>query len=724
MRKLRAVILIFFSGCAVAFAQATNEPPPITVEAAEEVTLTTTNGVWMATNGVVLHYQEVVLSAQQASVNETTGEVMAQGNVRLQRGLYLVVADKIHYNFLTKRIIGDNFRFGQPPLFVQSDVMVADQAANVYVGAEGMITTDDFTQPRYSIHAKTLVIVPGEYVVAKHATVRIGNVPVFYFPYYRRTLRHRSNHFVFTPGYQSKFGPFLLGTYDWYLGEKVEGAIHLDGRVKRGLGVGSDLDWHLGQWSDGKFKYYHAEDDAPGLDPNGKPIPRGRERIWFRDEATIRSNLTAKVVIRHQSDAQMVRDFFESEYRKNVQPNSFAEVNQAWSNFSLDVLAQPRVDPFFDLVERLPDLRLSAFRQQIGPTPLFYESESSFGYFRQKFGTGSTNLAYAAERGDTFHQIVLPWTFFDWLNVIPRAGGRFTHYSEAEGPGATTAEHNRTVFNTGAEITAKASQVWPGVRSSFWEINGLRHIIQPSLNYVFVPSPSVPLARLPQFDTLLPSTRLQAIEFPDFNAIDAIDSANVLRLALRNKLQTKRKDGVENVVNWALYTDWRLKPHVGQSTFADWFSDLDLKPFHWLTFNSELRYEPAHGHWREANHTAILAPTDEWNIAVGHRYLRPDPSFGTNSGNNLIFASVFYRFNENWAARTSHHFEARDGTMEEQFYTLYRDLRSWTASVTLRLRDNRTQGKDFTVAVAFSLKAFPRFGLGADSNDPSLLIGR
>ena len=72
----------------------------------------------------------------------------------------------------------------------------------------------------------------------------------------------------------------------------------------------------------------------------------------------------------------------------------------------------------------------------------------------------------------------------------------------------------------------------------------------------------------------------------------------------------------------------------------------------------------------------------------------------------------------------SHHFEMRDGTMEEQFYTLYRDLRSWTASLTFRIRDNRSAGKDYTVAVALSLKAFPRFGLGQDANNPALLIGR
>jgi hypothetical protein len=71
----------------------------------------------------------------------------------------------------------------------------------------------------------------------------------------------------------------------------------------------------------------------------------------------------------------------------------------------------------------------------------------------------------------------------------------------------------------------------------------------------------------------------------------------------------------------------------------------------------------------------------------------------------------------------SHHFEARDGTMEEQYYTIYRDLRSWTAAFTFRVRDNRTGSDDYTIAATFSLKAFPRFGLNSDRDKPSLLVG-
>jgi hypothetical protein len=251
----------------------------------------------------------------------------------------------------------------------------------------------------------------------------------------------------------------------------------------------------------------------------------------------------------------------------------------------------------------------------------------------------------------------------------------------------------------------------------------LRHIIEPSVNYVFVPHPTRPPSRLPQFDYELPTTRLLPIEFPDFNSIDSIDSQNVIRFGLRNRLQTKRKLGLDNVVDWALYADWRVHPRPDQSTFSDIYSDLELKPFSWLVLDSETRYDVHAKLWREANHSLTLTPGERWSYAIGHRYLRALAGFPPESGNNLIYSSIYYRLSENWGVRARHYFEARDGVMEEQQYSLYRDLRSWTAALSFRVRESRTGPIDYTVAITASLKAFPRFELGEDANKPGVLLG-
>ncbi|MBI4661873.1 MAG: LPS-assembly protein LptD [Verrucomicrobia bacterium] len=677
----------------------------------------------MATNGVVVRYRETTLIADQVELNSQTGEAIATGNVNLQHEQGLWRGERLRYNFKTGELSADTFRVGRAPFFAAGESLTRTQTNGTYTARNAFVTTDDTAEPAYRIRAKRLTIVPGKSIAAEQATVFAGDLPVGYFPFYSRRLELHPNAFVFTPGFRSLYGPYLLGAYRWYWSTNLSGALNLDYRQKRGLGGGPELSYDLGRIGRGSGSYYYTRDDQPGLDPDGLPIRDDRYRIQFSHAASIRTNLTAQVVVNQQSDAQMIRDFFESDYRENLQPKSFLEVNQLWPNFSLNVLAQPQLNDFFQTVERLPDLKLSAFRQQLGLSPLYYEGESSAGYFRFQPAEGSATHDFAAFRADTFHQILLPHAFWGWLNVTPRVGGRFTQYGEAEGEGGAFDQRHRSVFNTGAEVSFKASRVWEGARSKFWDVDGLRHIIQPSVNYVFVPSPSRAPRELPQFDTEIPSLRLLPIDFPDYNSIDSIDSQNVLRLSLRNKIQTKRHGGIDNFANWALYTDWRLDPRPDQTTFVDLFSDLDLKPWSWLTLSSEIRFDVEAAHLNFANHTATIEPNDTWSFSLGHWFFRNDPRFGPDSENNLIRSSIYYKLNENWAARMTHHFEARDGVMEEQYYTLYRDLRSWTAALTFRVRDHRTRETDYTVAVTFSLKAFPRFGLGKDRAKHSLLLG-
>ncbi len=722
----RAIILFFLVSSLLALAQTVPQKQQWTVDTPEGyLTYSNDTRVWIATNGIIAKYGGATLTAQRATGSEITGQVVADGDVRLEREGQVWKGDHVEYNFLTGKMEGEHFRTGQNPFFAEGQYLVGDQKAGVYVGAGGLVTTDDiFGTPGYSVRAKRLVIVPGEYIEAHHAVLYLKDVPVFYFPYFRRTIGPRSNHFTVTPGYRNLFGPFLLTSYNWYWTDKLEGVVHLDGREKRGVGAGPDFDWHLPRYGEGLFRSYYTYDLEPGEDPfTGAPLEHNRYRVWFGHEATIRSNLTAKALVRYQSDAFITRDFFESEYRRNPEPNSFAEVNQLWSNFTLDLVVQPQVNDFFETVERLPDIKLTGLRQQIGQTPLYYETDTSVGYYQRRFAEGTTNEPFSAMRADTWHQVTLPWTFFDWLNVTPRVGGRYTHYGEAGLEGGTTEERDRGVFNTGAETSFKASRLWPAVSSKFWDVDGIRHIVEPSVNYVFVPRPNVLPRELPQFDYLVPTTQLLPIEFPDFNAIDAIDSQNVLRLTLRNKLQTKRKGGVQNLVNWALYTDWRLDPRAGQGTFSDVFSDVDLRPFRWLTFSSQIRYDVNEGFLREAFHRATFAPNDTWSWQVGHWYLESLPGSPPPSGNNTFLSAFYYRLSENWGTRIAHRFEGRDGVLEEQMYTLYRDFRSWTGALTVRIRDRREQSTDYTVAVTFSLKAFPRFNLGEDAVRPSLLMG-
>ena len=459
------------------------------------------DGMVVASNDFVVRYKGAVLTAHRGWLDLNTGDITAEGAVNLQQENQVWSGERLYYNFNTRQIRAERFRTGRAPLYATGEGLTFNRTNNTYTATNAFVTTDQVETSGFRVRARRLTIVPGKYFVARDAVLYFGRVPVFYFPYYRRHFDRPQTSFDFTPGYRTAHGPYLLGAYNWYWEEKLYGALHADYRLKRGFGVGPDAVYDAGILGQGTIKYYFLRDDQPGFfiftngipvsSTSGLPVDRDRYRISLDHRINIRTNLTATVVLRQESDPFVTRDFFESEYRDNTQPKSFLDVDQLWPNWTLDVIAQPRINDFFETVERLPDVKLTGERQQLGVSPFFYESESSAGYFRHKFANDLTN-EFAAYRADTFHQLLLPQTFFGWLNVTPRVGGRFTDYGETEGLSVTNREQQRWVFNTGAEVSTKASRVWPGVKNGFFDVDGVRHIIQPAVNYVYVPNPSVP----------------------------------------------------------------------------------------------------------------------------------------------------------------------------------------------------------------------------------------
>ncbi len=676
---------------------------------------------WHGRNGIMVKQGDTILVANEVRVDEVTRQVVADGMVTLQSGPLYWTGEHLEYNFNTRQIGTGSYRAGVGMLYLEADNLSGSSTNQTYEAERARFTTDDSEHPGYHVRARHVKIEEGKRITARQATLYLGNTPIFYLPRYQRTLGGHDNFWVLTPGYRSTFGPYLLTAYHFNAHEDFDLGLNMDYRAKRGVGVGPSIEYDLKKAGRGRFDYYFAPDEGADNDPRLAGYADERQRLVWAHQAQLATNLTAKAFVNYQRDPLVIRDFFEGEYRTNAQPKTVFEVSQHWENFSLDAVAQPQVNYFFPTVERLPDLKLSALRQQVGVTPVFYEGENSFAYLRNRPGlTGGTN--YAAMRANSYHQVVLPKTFFGFLNVTPRVGGRVTHYGETKSASLALDEEDRFVFNTGVETSMKASRVFPGARNDFLEVTELRHIIEPSINYVYVPEPSVRPNQLPQFDTEVPALRLLPVDYPDYNQIDSIDTQNVMRLGMRNKFQTKRDGEIDTLANWFVVGDLRLNRLTGQTRFSDIHSDLDFKPRRWLLLNSQTRFDVDGGRLTFANHSVTLTPTDVWSARVGHWYYRGNTAFGPSSDNNIFYGAFHYRFNENWGARMSHHYEARDGTLEEQYYTLYRDFRSFTGGLTFRARNQRIGPADYTVGFAIQLKSRPTRA-GKDRIDPGFLLG-
>ena len=680
-------------------------------------------GLATATNGVGVEYGHAVLTAEQATVDRASGWVVADGSVRVENEGQIWVGNHISYNFKTRIMTSEQFRTGKTPVYISARGLSGNTTNGVYYGTNAVVTTDDTSHPFETIRAKSVKIVAGKYVTARHATVYVGGIPVFYLPYYSRPLDDRANYWTFMPGYRNIYGAYLLNTYNWFWGEDWSGKVHLDYRTMRGAGLGFDAEGDMGRWGTPTLESYYLYDKAPEVDTTtGQLYPNNRGVAWLSYQSEPYTNLFIKSQMRYQSDADVTQEFFQRLYERNPQPSTYFDFEKLWPNMSLDTYVQPRINNFLETVQRLPEVKLTAYPQQIGRLPVYYQSESSLGYLDQLYAWqgGGQAPGYSATRADTWHQLTLPQTLFGWLNFEPRAGGRYSYYTEAGGVAHTTAE-SRWVFNTGMEVNFKASRTWPGLRNDLLEVDGLRHIFKPWVNYAYVPDPSVPATSLPQFDHLMPSLYPLLFEFPAYNAIDQIGAQNVVRLGLDNRLLTHRDSSVANLFNWSLYADCLPNPQPGQSTFPDVFSEVVFQPRSWLSVESLSRYNPSVGLFELASQTLTVTPNSTWSFGATYYYLRNNYTYNpiTNptawgDGGNIVSGTIYYRFNQNWGFRVQEYYDINTARLANQSYSVYRDFRSWTGAFITTIQNNGGGEVDWALGFTLSLKAHPQFPLGSD----------
>lgn len=679
-------------------------------------------GVGVATNGVQVVYGPTSLVASNGLVRTREQSVAAAGAVFLNDGTNIWTGDSIDINFQSEELEAHNFRAGHPPFFMEGKRLSG--APDVYEADSAALTVSDYETPDFALRAGKLRVYPQDRIEANDATLFLGPVPIFYLPYVRMPIDGRYQAFTVTPGFRTKHGAYLLTESGFSLGSRANGILRLDARSKRGIGLGPEVRYDLGNWGSGQANFYYLNDLDPDervfeeldLDPN-RYILSLNHRTEIDDQTALRVSLN------RQSDERVERDFFEGRFRSNPQPDSFVELARHWRNGRVSLLAQSQMNPFFEGVERLPELQLDVFRTQIPgiELPLFYESRSLAGYYKRTFNRSGFS-DFSAGRADAYHQLTAP-IWLGILRALPRIAFRASQYTEAEGSGPPTQSQSRLGGHAGIEVGAKATGTWANARSEFLDLDGLRHIVRPSINYAFTPYPSEGPESVPQFDPAFETFQLTPFEYPLRNSIDAFDARNVARIGLENRLQTKRDGAVTDILSWRLATDLNLNrdlpPH---SRFQDLYSLFETKPRAWISARSEIRYSLDDAQLRFTDNRLYITPYANWGVDIGHRFVRENdplisPIDTLRPGSNLLTSRLAYRFSQEWSAYTRFQYELNDSTLEEHSYSLARDLRSLTTALTFRVRNERDRPRDFSIAFTVSLKARPT---GSSRSDRTL----
>ena len=693
-------------------------------------------GIARARGDVIVKYGGVTIRAEQVEYHQFSGKIFARDNVRVYRNGETIEAEEIIYNVNTGEMTTSDLKSALEPLFYTTDEVIRPEE-----GTDGPITllnsdftTHDSANPNYRFKVKKLEVYPDDRVVMHGAKLYMGKIPVMWFPYYVQPMDSDLGYY-FTPGWNSVWGGFLLNRYGFMVGEDIFAKAHLDLRTERGVAGG--FEFEAAEFRDnpniGRLNLYYANDSNPQLGFNGitrtTAVDPNRYRVNFQhriyfpgsDDETFFLDFD----INKLSDAFVYEDFFPGEFRIDPQPDNLINLNKLFDQGEISLTGRFAVNEFFQTDTRSPELAVDIIRTPLGESGFFYEGLTTYGIIGEELSEDALLAGFTdpAEfnRFQTYHEFLFPTQLAGFLNVTPRVGAGYRNYSNFDIPGIDTFESTTT--HAGIDISFKMSKNSPNIVNRRLGLDGLLHVVRPYLNYSLVRTDEVN-GRFTPIDRFAPTTRLRPIDMPLFTTIDDLRDWQIIRAGISQRWFTKRNGNSHEWLSLNNYLElYPEDPEFNRDT-SNFFTEVAWNPFPWLSANTVAQFPLFDDtlDFTEITSNVYFMPNDWFRIGFGRYFLDNHPIF---QDSNLYTLSTYTRLSDDWGFSTNHRFEADDGTMEYQQYSVHKDLASWTATLGGIIRDNRVGENEYGVLLSLTLKAFPKVrlpvdfqpgGLGAEDN--------
>jgi LPS-assembly protein len=782
VNPLFTVFYVIFSvaGFTSSSAQEISTTPPTAQPAEAPVIITaetdnTYHGdIATADGNVIVHYKGDSVFADHVIYDRSTKVVIANGNVRIFSNDRVYRGDSITYNLETKAMESSAFFGGEYPKFLAAK-HVTTPGINHYRLTNASFTTSNRESPSFRLQAGTVEYRPGDEVVLKNMVLFVGDVPIFYFPIFVQSLKDTRPAYQFEVGTGGQFGAFIENKYNWVASDKLRGTAEFDAREKRGYAGGVDAQFFPSATSEMLLKTYYAQDNlyskanpAVPNDPGHGDLSNSdvydgvpnenRSRVEYQHHLQFTNDLYSIANINAWSDPWITRDYFQGEYQSENQPPNFVDLDQYNPNFNVSLLVSPQVNPFFETVERLPELLFESKQEKIFGSQVEYVGQSSVVNFERRFADTSNfvtptddiyqsnpnqetayafyhpnanygyNTAqdnnYGAYRYDTYHEFSYPHQYFDFLTLTPRVGGRFTYYSDDNQNITDTVNNDnlssdrvkntkaRLAGNVGLSGDFKISRTWTGASDPNLGIDGIRHVIEPFFDSAWAPSPTVGPNDIRGFDNQIYNTQLQPLDQSQLNSIDSIDREAVVRMGVWNKIQTKRDGGNYDLATIQTYADADFDHNFSAAgpgkTMSNLFNDVRIYPMPQLQFRSLTSTALQSNAYSEVDEDIIWAPDASLELTAGYHSINHSPIFANNNSTSL---SIFYRLNEHYQFQAQEQFQASNGKLQLQEYTVYRDLDAWQISATFSDSEIANGHNEEAVYFSLTLKALPQYDL-------------
>lgn len=707
-----------------------------------------------------LSYGGLEMSAREVWFNQRTRDVRAEGDVviKLEDGTSWA-SQKISGNLDTLALEFGAYGF-DGDVWHSGGAGGRNTAQGEKTLTDAWLTTCDHYPPHYRLSASSIHHHADNTFSAKNVFLKLGPVPVFYLPYAWGTTDNTQGLIV-KPGFSGKRGAYLQLGRIWKLGDDNFTRTYVDMMSKRGIGLGHDTKLTSGAHSHDITLYGLFDEDPPETDSDEGWNRRFREehdryrlkwhyRYDWSKQTTLRLNLD------FLSDIDMLEDWFRRDYRTIRQPKSYLDVTTHGSWYDASLTVRPRINDFYTVVETLPEVRLDIPRLALGSSPFAYQSTNRLGYYSLKWRnfersrwsilgdelTGEDDEAwwrdpadYSVFRADTAHFLYLPLSWRDIVTFTPRAGGRLTYYSASSRNKVTGREladiflvddpdvvkrHGRVArydrdggevfraaWEIGAELRSRLYSDWADITLGAIDGKGLRHVLEPYVNYTFAPEPSHDRDYLYFIDE-----------------IDRLERQHFIRFGLDQQWQSRFDGEVRTLARWQNYVDLHFDRGEDSGRHGgDFGSRLDVFPCERFSTWTSLLHDLGEGDIQRGEFGLRYGEEDKFQLSLRYVYRNDHLSRSVYSqGSTLVDLTgessylkkwyetadtlqldMFIPLNSKTSLEIAAEYDFEQSTLSEHRYLLNRQLHCWLMTVGVGW-DNG----DFEALVMFRLAAFPK----------------
>jgi hypothetical protein len=447
---------------------------------------------------VKITYQDIKITADKATLNFRTKDIVAQGHVIIDQGPTRLSGDQVMFNLDSKTGTFFHATGSMEPAMYFTGEKLEKVSERTYRLTNGVLTSCDLDNPSWSFHVKRAEVTVDDYAHMSNVSLRAHRLPVFWAPrIVWPTKRERSRGFLIPRlFFSTRFGQRLELGYFIPIGESVDATLYADLDTKQYNGVGinfrylpsqnvkigefdaytvHDVESRKQQW---KYAYRHSEENMPG---------------GFRGVVDVEDFSDLDFFRKYDKDARLhtLSQIYSSAYLTQNRPL-----------YSLNILADRRditlghTDPtnldspiIKQRFEQLPSLQFRMYPNRVLHSPLYFALESSASHLITRGLVNGPSANYY--RADIFPTLSLQLPTPPWFSIRPQISARETYYSSSLDPSAVmlgrqvATDESLQRFYAQGQVEIVGPSFSRVLNQHVGSFTRFKHIIEPRFRYFY-----------------------------------------------------------------------------------------------------------------------------------------------------------------------------------------------------------------------------------------------